>query len=201
MSTIIAGRFTTFNQAEGAAQRLFARGFLEEDVTLFYVAPSGQHARFAVGGDHNADAGARHASAGAGKGVTIGAVLGAIIGAAIFALFKAPIIVSAIAAGVFAYVGSLVGAMSHSRSGKRDAAHATSADNHGSANAIDARQSGVMLAVHVSPETQADAASILRDTGGMEVERASGQWRQGKWADFDPTIPPQPITEFAGQRV
>jgi hypothetical protein len=199
MSTIIAGRFTTFPEAESAAARLFARGFLEEDVTLFYVSPSGQHARFGVGGDHDADAGARHASAGAGKGVTIGAVLGAIVGAAIFAVFKAPIIVAAIAAGIFAYVGSLAGAMSHSRSGKR--AQATSSDNHGSANAVDARQSGVMLAVHVSPETQADAADILRDAGGMEVERASGQWRQGKWADFDPTIPPRPITELAGQRV
>jgi hypothetical protein len=198
MSTIIAGRFTTFAQAEGAAQRLSARGFLEEDVTLFYVAPSGQHARFGVGGDHDADAGARHASAGAGKGVTIGAVLGAIVGAAVFALFKAPIIVSAIAAGVFAYVGSLAGAMSHARSGKR--AQATSPDNHGSANALDARQSGVLLAVHVSPETQADAATILLDCGGKEVERASGQWRQGKWADFDPTIPPHPTTEFVEQR-
>ena len=71
MSTIIAARFTTFHEAEEAAQRLFSRGFLEEDVTLFYVAPSGQHARLATGGDKHADAGARDASKGAGKGVTI----------------------------------------------------------------------------------------------------------------------------------
>ena len=54
MSLIIAGRFQTFPKAEAAAQRLFAGGFLEEDVTLFYVAPSGQHARLATGGDHDA---------------------------------------------------------------------------------------------------------------------------------------------------
>jgi hypothetical protein len=200
MSTIIAARFTTFHEAEDAAQRLFSRGFLEEDVTLFYVAPSGQHARLATGGDKHADAGARDASKGAGKGVTIGAVIGAVVGAGIFAWFKSPLLVCAVAAGVFAYIGSLAGAMSHSRSGKRPSGDAANADNHGSANAVDARRSGVLVAVHASPETQADVANILRACGGMEVERASGQWRQGKWADFDPTVPPTPVTELAGQR-
>jgi hypothetical protein len=203
MSTIIAARFTTFHEAEDAARRLFARGFLEEDVTLFYVSPSGQHARLATGGDKHADAGARDAAKGAGKGVTIGAVIGAVVGAAIFAWFKSPLLVCAVAAGVFAYVGSLAGAMSHSRSGKRTQSGTqggTQGDNHGSANAVDARRAGVLLAVHASPDTQADAATILRDCGGMEVERASGQWRQGQWADFDPTVPPTPISELAGQR-
>jgi hypothetical protein len=201
MSLIIAGRFQTFAKAEAAAQRLFANGFLEEDVTLFYVAPSGQHARLATGGDHYADAGARDASKGASKGVVIGAVVGAIVGAAVFVLFKAPLLASVLAAGAGAYVGSLAGAMSHAHSGKRAAADSTSADNHGSANAVDARQSGVVVAVHVGPELQAQAAGILRDAGGAEVERASGQWRNGRWADFDPAKPPEPVREFAEPRV
>lgn len=44
MSLIVAGRFTTFPAAEAAAQRLFANGFVEEDVTLFFVNPRGQRA-------------------------------------------------------------------------------------------------------------------------------------------------------------
>ena len=140
MSLIIAGRFQTFPKAEAAAQRLFARGFLEEDVTLFYVAPSGQHGL--TGGDHYADASAQEVSKGAGKGVTIGAVLGAIVGAALFVLFKAPWLAAVLAAGAGAYVGSLIGAMVHARSRKRAAASAatssTSTDNRGSANAVDA---------------------------------------------------------------
>jgi hypothetical protein len=200
MSLIIAGRFQTFPKAEAAAQRLFAGGFLEEDVTLFYVAPSGQHARLATGGDHDADAGAKEASKGAGIGVTIGAVIGAIVGAAVFVLFKAPWLAAVLAAGAGAYVGSLAGAMAHAKSGKRPAADSTSTDNHGSANALDARQSGVVVAVHVGPELQAQAAAILRDAGGMEVERASGQWRNGRWADFDPVKPPEPVREFAEPR-
>ena len=195
MSLIIAGRFQTFPKAEAAAQRLFARGFLEEDVTLFYVAPSGQHGL--TGGDPYADASAQEVSKGAGKGVTIGAVLGAIVGAALFVLFKAPWLAAVLAAGAGAYVGSLAGAMVHARSGTRTAA---STGNHGSTNAVDPRHSGVVVAVHVAPELQAEAAAILRDAGGKEVERASGQWRNGRWADFDPVKPREPVREFAEPR-
>jgi len=115
-------------------------------------------------------------------------------------LFKAPWLAAVLAAGAGAYVGSLAGAMAHAKSGKRPAADSTSTDNHGSANALDARQSGVVVAVHVGPELQAQAAAILRDAGGMEVERASGQWRNGRWADFDPVKPPEPVREFAEPR-
>jgi hypothetical protein len=193
MSLIIAGRFTTFPAAEAAAQRLFARGFVEEDVTLFFVNPGGQHARYPIGGDVHTDAGAAASPKGAGKGVTIGAVAGAIVGAVIFALFKAPMLVSAVAAGVGAYIGSLAGAMSHTRGSKSNSAHS-------SANQENARHSGVMVAVHASPDTQADAAAILRDAGGIEIERASGRWQQGRWSDFDPLKAPQPVGEYAERR-
>ena len=189
MSLIIAGRFQTFPAAESTAQRLFARGFVEEDVTLFFVNPSGQHARYPVGGDVGTDAGASAAPKGAGKGVTIGAVAGAVVGAAVFAVFHAPLLVSVIAAGVGAYVGSLVGAMSHTKKPKA-ASHADEP----------ARHAGVLVAVHVSPDSQEQASAILREAGGMDIERASGRWKQGRWADFDPQQPPHPVGGFAQPR-
>jgi hypothetical protein len=192
MSLIVAARFTTFPAAEDAAQRLFNSGFVEEDVTLFFVNPRGQHARHPLGGDTGTDASAREAPKGAGKGVAIGAALGAVIGAGIFAFFGSPLLVSVIAAGVGAYVGSLVGAMSHTRDsdklGRREIFH------------HETRDSGVLVAVHVSPDSQYDAARILRDAGGAAIERATGRWQQGRWADFDPTQPPRPLTEFAEKR-
>ncbi|KMY86780.1 putative membrane protein [Candidatus Paraburkholderia calva] len=189
MSLIIAGRFQTFPAAESAAQKLFSRGYLEEDVTLFFVNPSGQHARHPIGDDVGTDAGASAAPKGTGKGVTIGAVIGAIVGVAVFAVFQLPLLISVIAAGVGAYVGSLAGAMSHTR--KPKSAH--SADEP-------TRHAGVLVAVHVSPETQTQAATILRETGGMDIERASGRWKQGHWSDFDPLQPPHPVSEeFASQ--
>jgi hypothetical protein len=185
MSLIVAARFTTFPTAEAAAQQLFNSGFVEEDVTLFFVNPTGQHARYPIGGDTGTDAGAAQAPKGAGKGVTIGAVVGAAVGVGIFTLFSAPLLVSIIAAAVGAYVGSLVGAMSHTREGGRFGRQA--------AQDGETRDSGVLLAVHVSPASQYDAGRILRDAGGTAIERATGRWQQGRWADFDPTRPPDTI--------
>jgi hypothetical protein len=189
MSLIVAARFTTFPAAEDAAQRLFNSGFVEEDVTLFFVNPRGQHARYPIGGDTGTDAEARDAPKGAGKGVTIGAVVGAVVGVGIFALFGTPLLISVIAAGVGAYIGSLVGAMSHTRAAGQTGRHERVP--------LETRDSGVLVAVHVSPDSQYDAARILRDAGGAAIERATGRWQQGRWADFDPTQPPRPLNEFA----
>jgi hypothetical protein len=30
----------------------------------------------------------------------------------------------------------------------------------------------------------------------MAIERASGRWQQGRWADFDPLKKPVPLNEF-----
>src|SRR5258708_22910782 len=189
MSLIVAARFTTFPAAEEAAAKLFNAGFVEEDVTLFFVNPRGQHARFPIGGDTGTDPGAKNAPKGAGMGVTIGAVVGAVVGVGIFAAFSAPIIVSLIAAGVGAYVGSLAGAMARTREGGKVGHHLPFHQ--------EMRDSGVLVAVHVSPDNQFDAARLLRDAGGLAIERASGRWQQGRWADFDPLKTPEPLSEFS----
>lgn len=189
MSLIVAGRFTTFADAEAAANRLFAAGFVQEDVTLFFVNPRGQHARFPIGGDRYADPQAARASKGAGKGGAIGAVVGAVVGVALFSAFSSPFFVLVIAAGVGAYIGSLAGAMSHTRGGgkvpEREVPH-------------ESRDSGVLVAVHVSPDNQQEAARVLRDSGSLEVERAHGRWQHGRWADFDPTKDVEPIEGISG---
>lgn len=184
MSLIVAGRFTTFPAAENAVSRLFSSGFVEEDVTLFFVNPRGQHARYPIGGDVRVDAEAEKASTGAGNGGAIGAVIGAVLGVGLFKTMSASILVLIIAAGVGAYVGSLIGAMSHMRGGgsvPRERVHRES------------RDSGVLVAVHVSPETQQQAGHVLRESGGLEIERATGRWQQGRWSDFDPTQTLEPI--------
>jgi hypothetical protein len=49
----------------------------------------------------------------------------------------------------------------------------------------------------VSQDSQLDAARVLRDAGGAAIERATGRWQQGRWADFDPLRPPVPLNEFS----
>ncbi|WP_245004867.1 hypothetical protein [Paraburkholderia sacchari] len=74
MSLIVASRFTTFDHAEAAIDKLHDHGFVDEDLSLFYVNPGGQHARFPVGGDRYADPQSRWASLGAGAGGGPGAL-------------------------------------------------------------------------------------------------------------------------------
>jgi len=89
MSLIVAGRFTTFPAAEAAAEKLYAGGFLEEDVNLFCVKPRGQHARHsaamspAAAPPTAAAARSHHA-----RNITAGAVAGAVVGVVSSAHFR-----------------------------------------------------------------------------------------------------------------
>jgi hypothetical protein len=188
MSLIVAGRFTTFPAAEDAAQHLFDHGFVEEDVTLFFVNPRGQHARHA----HAATAlsTATTVRSRMHHGATIGAVAGAVIGVAIFMSFSASLPVAVIAAGVGAYIGSWAGATL--QAGQREAMPHERVHR-------EFRNSGVLVAVHVSEGNQQMAAAVLRDAGADDIERATGRWQQGKWADFDPTMTPTPFAEMTQQ--
>jgi S-formylglutathione hydrolase FrmB len=94
-----------------------------------------------------------------------------------------------IAAGGGAYIGSLVGAMSRTRDTGKTGHHLPFHE--------EARASGVLVAVHVSPDNQLDAARVLREAGGATIEKATGRWQQGRWADFDPTRTPEPLNEYS----
>ena len=77
MDTIIAGRFSTLEQAERCAQQLRGHAMHRDDVKVFFLNPPGQHALFWLGGDVYADSAARPGGLGALEGVAIGAVVGA----------------------------------------------------------------------------------------------------------------------------
>ncbi|WP_345817139.1 hypothetical protein AAGS40_24990 (plasmid) [Paraburkholderia sp. PREW-6R] len=186
MSLIIAGRFNTFEKAEGASRRLQAVGFTKEDLSIVYVTEHGQHARTPIGGDAMTDHGSKEAPKGAGKGVFVGLLLGAGVGVAIRFGLHASWFAIPIATGVGAYLGSLSGAMSHTKGSKPESQ--TSLDNF-----ENARQSGVLIAVHAGPETADTAVATLKECDAMDIEHASGLWQQGAWADFDPTKAREPV--------
>jgi hypothetical protein len=187
MALIVAARFTTFEQAQGAARGLFADGFAEDDVYIFYVNTAGAHAKYPVGGDRSADPDSKGAQygallGGAGLGL-IGAVVGGLIGSA---LQFTPLAVLAVA-GVGAYIGSLLGALwVTGRKRPGSGAIASGTPDH-----PEVRRAGVLLALHTDPTREASACRILRGAGGEDVERANGRWRNGHWEDFDPLRPPE----------
>jgi hypothetical protein len=192
MSLIVAGRFTTFPAAEAAAEKILTEGFLEEDVNLFFVNPRGQHARHAA---HSASAPPAFAlSPHHTRNITAGAVAGAVLGVVIFSAFSAALPSVVIAAGVGAWIGARIGASVGNK------APAPQAQVHREIVHHETRSDGVLLSVHVCYENQDLAARLLSETGATDIERASGQWHDGHWADFDPTRAPMPFAEPSRQR-
>jgi len=177
MSTIIAGLFEGIEQAEVAIGALRGGRFAADDVCEFANNPPGQHDQFPIGGDENSDPGARHAGGGAAAGAGVGAGAGAALGAVVGGPPGA-----AVGAGLGAYVGSLVGALG-------------GLDGKGSDQRPVRRPAGVMVAVRVDDASEEQAAiEVFTARGAGHIEKAEGQWTQGKWADFDPVTAPHIVT-------
>jgi hypothetical protein len=176
MAKIVAGRFTTFDQANLVASRLYDRAFRTTDVSVFFLNPTGQHARFPLGGDVNADAAARPAGKGAAQGVIVGGAFGLALGVLLFVVLWRFWLVPVVGLMAGAYLGAFFGALQRLRG--REQVSAAQAGM---------RDAGVMLATHVDDATADTAIAVLRDAGAAEIEEADGVWEDGEWRDFDPT--------------
>lgn len=205
MSLIIAARFEGWDQAGVAARRLTDAGFAKDALHTFYVNSAGAHDQFASGGDRPSDPDAAGADKGAWTGGVAFGVAGAIVGLLIGEVVGGNVYIMIIATGLGAYLGSLAGALRLAGRGKKKGERAAenSVPSHmgGSVPMSQAdepdhehhaiRQAGVTLAVVVDAERRELAADILRQAGGIDVERAVGTWVNGKWADFDPVKAPE----------
>ncbi|AJX34911.1 hypothetical protein [Burkholderia oklahomensis] len=180
MAMIVAGRFTTFEQAEAGARRLYARDFRPDDVSIFFLNPSGQHAKYPIGGDVYADSAARPGGKGAAYGAALGVIAGLVAGFVAYLLGWRYWVVWPAAALAGGYIGAFGGALRRMK-GRQ-------IEGTGTLTQSDA---GVMLAAHVTGETASAAEAALRATGAAGVERVEGEWADGEWADFDPARPPR----------
>lgn len=180
VSTIIAGRFQQQTQIEHTIEELVRAGFARDRISAFYVNPPGQHDSYPIGGDHAVSPGAHESD----KGIAMGTATGAAVGAAATS-FLGP--VGTITGGlVGAHVGNLVGSLSQMKERGETGEHGEDADN-----AMPTRHSGLLLAVAVGDDDNADhAVKLLRSLGAVELERAEGTIEGGDWTDFDPTATP-----------
>lgn len=189
MSTIIAARFEDQDHGEKVVSALRDAGFSPEGISLFYVNPHGQHAIYPIGGDEKTSPGARES----GKGALLGAGVGAAVGAAI-GLAATPVagpLGVVIGAGIGAYTGSLAGAM-----GKTDQrSEVEEAESKGLLSEEDIRQHkaierhpGTYVAVRAgdSESRTEQVVELLRVHGGVDIEHAEGELRDGHWTTFDP---------------
>ena len=184
MTQIVAGIFDDERTATAAARKLRGAGFDAFDLDQFAVNPPGRHQGLTLGGDEHADQKAEGGDKAAVKGAAIGTAVGAVAG-----LVAAPLIGPAAVAGgaaAGAYAGSLAGAVQ--KMGDDTPAPTP-------------RPAGVMVAVNAgTPEDSEVAIDVLRERGAKMIERAKGEWRGGKWADFDPVRLPDIVAQHvAGQ--
>ncbi|RBB38664.1 hypothetical protein DPV79_17000 [Burkholderia reimsis] len=172
MAMIVAGRFTTFDEAEGGARSLYERAFGTDDVSIFFLNPGGQHARFPIGGDVYTDTAAKPGGRGAMVGAMRGLLIGVVAGLIVYAVGVRYWFVPAAGALAGAYLGRM--------RGEQDEGKGTLARS----------DTGVILAAHVTPETASMAEAVLRETGAKSIERVDGDWQDCKWRDFDPVRRP-----------
>jgi hypothetical protein len=95
------------------------------------------------------------------------------------------IVAAAAGAGVGAYTGSLAGALNNMGKDRQE---------NTSGKPQESRPAGVLVAVRVEGKTaELSAEEAFRETGASAVEIASGTWRDGTWADFNPQSAPTPL--------
>ncbi|HEU4622410.1 MAG TPA: hypothetical protein VFS42_09305 [Burkholderiaceae bacterium] len=191
MALIISGRFGSFGDAERASRGLFNRGVQRDAVQIIYVNPPGEHAITPIGGDEDADPGARRAGKTAWGGVALGAGLGAVLGVVLVALTDLGPAALVVTTLIGAFGGSLGGAFS----GMRDS-HTLGREADGQQAA--SRPSGVLVAVRVGENArEQDVVELLERGGALDVERAQGEWQSGQWVDFNPVRRGEPVRREA----
>ncbi len=184
MSTIIAGRFEALSESESALAALQAAGFPADQISSFYLSPPGQHARYALGGDHDISAGAEASGSGTAAGTTGGGLVGAAIGAATSPLTGPLGVVTGSLVG--AHIGNLVGAL-----GKMS-------DDDSPEDKPLIRHAGLMVAVSApAASSQRKAIDVLRQCGARAIEVGDGNIIAGDWQDFDPAARPHMLESDA----
>jgi len=177
MDHIYAGQFDGFDEARSALAELRMLGVADGDMEIFALNPPGQHDRFPIGGDEDADRGARGGENGALAGAALGGVAGLALGAAAISVAGPIAGAAGLAAG--AYAGSLTGAVS-------------AMGDDGNATQVLPRPAGVRLAVRTLASSQREPVlAAMRRHGARSIEVASGTWGNASWTDFDPVSTPR----------
>ena len=182
MAQILVGQFDDFDSAEAAASELRSLGIAQGDMEVYAFNAPGQHDQTPIGGDEDADRGARKGDEGALAGAAIGGAAGLALGAA--AIRSAGPVAVAAGLAVGAYTGAFAGAVN--KLGNKPAR----------AWEIPARPAGVRLAAHIlSPSYREHVIAAFHRHNVRSIEEADGMSRDGKWADFDPVSVPKWLLE------
>jgi len=179
LTQILSGQFDDFEGADLLVSELDMLGVSRDDIQRFALNAPGQHDRYPIGGDEDADVIARGGENGAVAGAALGGVAGVALGA-VAVPFAGPVAaVAGLAIG--AYTGSLAGALT-----------VMGGESQATNSRVMSRPAGVRVAVRVpTPESLSLVLAALLRHHVRSVEVAVGTWRDGVWIDFDPVSSPR----------
>jgi hypothetical protein len=179
VTQILAGQFDDFEHAEMLDSELQTLGVDGDDIQQFALNAPGQHDRFPIGGDEDADVMARGGENGAVTGAALGGVVGAALGAAAVPFAGPVAVVAGLAIG--AHTGSLAGAL-----------NVMGGESEATNTRVLSRPAGVRVAVRVpTPERRSLVLDALLRHHARSIEEAEGTWCDGAWFDFDPVSKPR----------
>ena len=179
MAKMLLGQFDDFESAERLVAELQSLGVDGEDIHQFALNAPGQHDQYPIGGDEDADPGARGGENGAKVGAVLGGAAGIAVGVAAMPVWGAAAAVAGLAIG--AYTGSFAGAL-----------NGMGADPESGGEQVISRPAGVRVAVNVpTPERRYQVQEALVRHSARSIEEAEGTWRNGSWVDFDPVSIPR----------
>ena len=179
MANILSGQFDDFESAERLVAEFHSLGVECEDIQQFALNAPGQHDRYPIGGDEDADPAARGGENGATLGAVLGGAAGVAVGAAAIPVLGPAAAVAGLAIG--AYTGSFAGALNAMGTGTESANED-----------VIARPAGVRVAVNVpTPERRHQVLESFVRHHARSIEEAQGTWSNGAWVDFDPVSIPR----------
>jgi hypothetical protein len=179
MPSILIGQYDDFETADAVIAELHAAGISAQAIERFHLNAPGQHDVLPAGGDEDEDRNAHEGGGGAVAGAAMGAAAGLALGAVAIPVVGPFAAAAGLAIG--AYTGSFAGAVSN----MGDESHPAPEDE------IPMRPAGVRVAVAVDDENASSKVErALRNGDVKSIELATGDWRGGRWADFDPVSTP-----------
>ena len=193
MAKTVVGLFDTFSEAQSVVQQLTDSGFDRKEISLLANDARGEYANTRAVGETSSTA--EGAGAGAVGGGVLGGVLGLLVGVGALAipgigpvLAAGPLAAALGTAGASTLVGAGIGAAAGGVIGALVGAGIPEEDASFYAEGV--RRGGTLVMVKTSDDMAQRAYDTMRNSGAVDIDQRSGDWRKAGWNRFDPNAEP-----------
>ena len=197
MAKTVVGLFDTFTEAQNVVQQLTNSGFDRNEISILANDARGEYANSRAVGDSSSTA--EGAGAGAVGGGVLGGVLGLLVGVGALAipgigpvLAAGPLAAALGTAGASTLVGAGIGAAAGGVIGALVGAGIPEEDASFYAEGV--RRGGTLVMVKSSDDMAQRAYDLMRNSGAVDIDQRSGDWRNSGWNRFDPKAEPYTAT-------